>query len=273
MIVDDNEDELFLIQNHLKKLNAEIIPFLEPEESLEHVSDDNLALIILDVDMPGMDGYTLAEKIRSRPSSRYVPLIFYTGAFRDESHLFQGYEHGAVDYILKDSNPAILVEKVKILLELFLTRREIRDSEVRYLIFREVNRLENLQTSRQDLPFTDQDSLKKQQPETYDDLKHRYFELMYSMATKQKGRVDSTIPQRLNEIATTLSNLDGRGSDAISLHLDAIKMTLSDVKPELKSSLHEAGRIILLGIMDHLITFYRSRYLMKKDFPSGGSGQ
>ncbi len=273
MIVDDNEDELFLIQNHLKKLDAEIIPILESEKALEHVTDDNLALVILDVDMPGMDGYSLAEEIRSRPSSRYVPIIFYTGAFRNESHYFKGYEHGAIDYILKDSNPSILVEKVKIILELFLSRREIRDSEVRYLIFREVNRLENHQTNRQNLYHDDQDSLKKQQPETYDDLKQRYFELMYSMATKQKGRVDSTIPQRLNEITTTLSNLDGRGSDAISLHLDAIKMTLSDVKPELKSSLHEAGRIILLGIMDHLITFYRSRYLMKRDLPSGGAGR
>src|SRR5262249_12059652 len=87
------------------------------------------ALILLDVQMPGLDGFKTAELIKQRPRTEQVPIIFITALSRESSHVFSGYAHGAVDYILKPFHPDILRSKVSVFVQLFLQREKIRVQE------------------------------------------------------------------------------------------------------------------------------------------------
>ena len=87
---------------------------------------EEFAVILLDVRMPGMDGYEIAGFIRARARSSRTPIIFLTGLSRDELHVFRGYSAGAVDFVFKPVQPLILKSKVDVFVELFLKTEEIR---------------------------------------------------------------------------------------------------------------------------------------------------
>ena len=87
---------------------------------------EEFAVILLDVRMPGMDGYEIAGFIRARAGSSRAPIIFLTGISRDELHVFRGYSAGAVDFVFKPVQPLILKSKVDVFVELYLKTEEIR---------------------------------------------------------------------------------------------------------------------------------------------------
>src|SRR5438128_7631485 len=87
------------------------------KEALRHILNDDFAAILLDVRMPEMDGFETAELIRSRERSRQIPILFLTG-YRNEEHLFRGYDLGAVDFLFKPIVPEVLRSKVAVFVEL-----------------------------------------------------------------------------------------------------------------------------------------------------------
>src|SRR5690348_205298 len=99
LIVDDRPEKLLALEAVLEDLNQHIVRAYSGREALRHVLDREFAVILLDVNMPGMDGFETASLIRQRKSSQHVPIIFIT-AFGDEMHAARGYSLGAVDYIL-----------------------------------------------------------------------------------------------------------------------------------------------------------------------------
>ena len=96
------------------------------EEALRRLLTEEFAVILLDLHMPGMDGYETAELIRSRKRTSRTPIVFLTAIFRDEAHVFQAYSAGAVDVVFKPIDPFILKSKVAVLVDLYLKTEEVK---------------------------------------------------------------------------------------------------------------------------------------------------
>jgi signal transduction histidine kinase len=114
LIVDDDAASLVGMQEMLSTLGARLITARSGEEALRRVLEEDFAAILLDVRMPGIDGYTTASMIRERKRSRHTPIIFLTAATDDLASMFKGYRAGAVDYIVKPVIPEILRSKLAV---------------------------------------------------------------------------------------------------------------------------------------------------------------
>ncbi|HUP98050.1 MAG TPA: response regulator [Usitatibacter sp.] len=137
LIVDDRLDKRVVFRTILEELDQNIVTASSGEEALRWLLDNECAVILLDVNMPGMDGLETAELIRSRRKSSHTPIIFIT-AFADEMHTARGYSLGAVDYILSPVVPNILRSKVKALVQLHRLNAELKKrSDERVSLVRE----------------------------------------------------------------------------------------------------------------------------------------
>jgi PAS domain S-box-containing protein len=125
LIVDDNEENLFLLEAVVSKINVNPILALSGSEALEKINGIDLALAILDVRMPGMNGYELALKINAERLDDKVPVIFITAIDNDERNEFEGYGSGAVDYIYKPFSFFTLKSKIQVFIDLFNQKQTI----------------------------------------------------------------------------------------------------------------------------------------------------
>lgn len=129
LLVDDQPETLLAIEALLDPLGQRLIKARGAEEALKSLLREDYALILLDVQMPGTDGFELASLIRQREKSRYTPIIFMTAAHKSESQVFKGYEVGAVDYIYKPIIPEVLRSKVSVFIELAKKTQMVRRQE------------------------------------------------------------------------------------------------------------------------------------------------
>lgn len=118
LIVDDRPENLFAMKTVLEDIDVEIIEANSGEDALWNVLKNDFALIILDVQMPKMDGFETAKLLKNNEKTKYIPIIFVTAINKEKTHVFKGYESGAVDYIFKPLEPKILVSKVNIFMSL-----------------------------------------------------------------------------------------------------------------------------------------------------------
>lgn len=126
LAVDDDEGNLLALEGILSDLGHPLVCVTSGEDALRQVLRDDFAVILLDVRMPGIDGYETAELIRSRSRSRSIPIIFLSGVDKDPANLFRGYSAGAVDYVFKPVEPTALRSKVTIFADLYNQAQEIR---------------------------------------------------------------------------------------------------------------------------------------------------
>ena len=125
LMVDDSPDKLLAIESVLSPLGPNLVKAHSGEEALRLILRQDFALILLDVNMPGMDGFETAQMIRKRRSLEHIPIIFVTALSTTDADVFKGYQFGAVDYILTPINPDILRTKVGVFIELWKQRREL----------------------------------------------------------------------------------------------------------------------------------------------------
>ena len=125
LIVDDDERNAFAAVEALTDLGHELIVARSGEEALKRLLSEEFALILLDLHMPGMDGYETAALVRSRKRNQHTPIVFLTAIFRDEAHVFQAYSAGAVDVVFKPIDPFILKAKVQVFVDLYLKTKEV----------------------------------------------------------------------------------------------------------------------------------------------------
>jgi PAS domain S-box-containing protein len=126
LVVDDDRRNLFAVEEMLRVPGTEIVLATSGEDALRRVLTDDFAVILLDVQMPGLDGYEVASMIRGRPRSSRVPILFLTAFNKDDLHVFRGYTAGAVDYVFKPIEPLILRSKVDVFVDLYRKTEEIR---------------------------------------------------------------------------------------------------------------------------------------------------
>src|SRR5204862_6687736 len=125
-MVDDSPTNLLALESVLRAPDRNLIRASCGEEALRYLLDNEAALVLLDVYMPGIDGLETAQLIRGREKSRDTPIIFLTANSTGVRHLSRGYSLGAVDYIVKPVEPEILRSKVNVFVDLFRKNREIR---------------------------------------------------------------------------------------------------------------------------------------------------
>ncbi|MFL6765266.1 MAG: response regulator [Sphingomicrobium sp.] len=124
LLVDDDERNLLAVATVLEDL-GEVVLARSGEEALRHLLKGDFAVILLDVYMPGMDGYETAQIIRSRDHTKGIPIIFLSAVNKEAEHLLRGYSMGAVDYVFKPVDPIILRSKVAVFVELFEKSKEV----------------------------------------------------------------------------------------------------------------------------------------------------
>jgi CheY-like chemotaxis protein len=127
LLVDDRPENLLALEAILQGLDQEVVTAESGEEALKRLLMDDFAVILLDVQMPGMDGFETAEHIKQRDRTRHVPIIFLTAIDREPHHVFRGYSVGAVDYLAKPFDPWVLRAKVAVFLDLWEKNQQLRE--------------------------------------------------------------------------------------------------------------------------------------------------
>lgn len=143
LIVDDKRENLVALRRILKDVDAEVVEATSGNQALAATLNNHFAVAILDVMMPGMDGYELAEHLRDDDNTKVIPIVFVTASYYDELHMFKGYEAGGIDYIVKPFDPNVLLSKVKIFLELDRYREELREhrDNLKVLVYKRTTEL------------------------------------------------------------------------------------------------------------------------------------
>jgi signal transduction histidine kinase len=129
LIVDDMAENLFAMRQLLAEVDADLITAQSGNEALGLMLQQQFCVVLLDVQMPEMDGFETAELMRSHEDTKSTPIIFLTAISKEDRHVFHGYAAGAVDYLFKPVVPEILLSKVKVFIELYQAMQLARQLE------------------------------------------------------------------------------------------------------------------------------------------------
>jgi CheY-like chemotaxis protein len=188
LLVDDRPENLLALEAILSSLDQTLVRATSGEEALKALLADDYAVILLDVQMPGMDGFETASHIKRRERTRDIPIIFLTAINREPQHAFRGYSAGAVDYLAKPFDPWVLRAKVSVFVELYLKNRQLR---------------EQAEMLRSQLDDPSRDALRR-------DLADRLqvVEDQVELLTLQaKVTIDPTVPDQVAELAQRVARL------------------------------------------------------------------
>ena len=125
LLVDDDPKNLTVLETVLADPSYRLVRAGSGDEALLALIDHEFAVLILDIHMPGMNGFELAHMIKKRKKTAHVPIIFLTAYYNEDAHLLEGYDTGAVDYLHKPVNPVVLRSKVSVFAELYRKSREV----------------------------------------------------------------------------------------------------------------------------------------------------
>lgn len=131
LIVDDRPENLLTLESILESTDLNIYKASSGNEALGIMLEHEFALVLLDVQMPGMDGFETAELMRSSEKTKNIPIIFVTAISTERKHIFKGYEKGAVDYLYKPLDLEILKSKINAFVEFFRQQRELEATAIK----------------------------------------------------------------------------------------------------------------------------------------------
>jgi len=155
LLVDDRPENLLGLEGLLESPGVNIVKATSGNEALGLMLEQDFALVLLDVQMPGMDGFETAELMRGTEKTRQVPIIFVTAISTEQQHVFKGYEAGAVDYLFKPIVPEFLKTKVRVFCELYRQRtiieNQLREIETKNELLQK--RLDEIKQLRGILPI------------------------------------------------------------------------------------------------------------------------
>jgi PAS domain S-box-containing protein len=129
LLVDDRPENLLTLDAILEPLGERLVRAHSGDQALKCLLTDEFAVILLDVQMPGLNGFETAELIKSRERTRYVPIIFLTAISKDEAYVYRGYSVGAVDYMSKPFEPDVLRSKVAVFVDLYRKQRQLKEQD------------------------------------------------------------------------------------------------------------------------------------------------
>ncbi len=161
LLVDDHPENLLALEAILRRPDYRLVRATSGQEALRALLREEFAVILLDVMMPDMDGYEVASLIKKRESTQAIPILFLTAVARDAEHIFRGYSVGAVDFLLKPLDSAIVRSKVAVFVDLFRKAKEVerqaallREKEVAQVRQAEARRYQLLAESIPSIVYT-----------------------------------------------------------------------------------------------------------------------
>ncbi|HPR56855.1 MAG TPA: response regulator [Bacteroidales bacterium] len=131
LAIDDKAENLLAIEQVLDSPEINLIKALSGNEALALMFDYDFALVLLDVQMPGMDGFETAQLMRSSHKTKHIPIIFITAISKEKKHIFRGYDTGAVDYLFKPIEPEILQSKVNVFIDLHKQKNALEELTIK----------------------------------------------------------------------------------------------------------------------------------------------
>jgi signal transduction histidine kinase len=206
LIVDDTEENLIVLESVIKKINVNLIKAISGFEALEITQGIELALAIIDVRMPGMNGYELALKMNEERPGNKVPVIFLTANYIDEIEVFKGYDTGAVDYISKPVHNHVLLSKINVFLDLFNQKQTIIDDALQ------------LKESADEL-MTTNNALQKSEEKLKNALEQLHQLTQYTERAREEER---------KAISRELHDDLGQSLTAVKIDLGIIRQSVSD---------------------------------------------
>ena len=208
LIVDDRAENLLALEAILEPLGQKLVRAHSGDEALRLLLTHDFAVILLDVQMPGIDGFETARLIKARERTRYIPIIFLTAISKDEEYVFEGYSVGAVDYMTKPFKPDILRSKVNVFVDLYQKQRQLasqqellRQSEKRELELRHVREIYESEARFSEIVGSAMDAIIVFDADNKVTLFNASAERMFRTpaAEATKGQVDRFFPEPLRQ--------------------------------------------------------------------------
>jgi len=202
LIVDDLPENLLALEALVRGPGRAVYRATSAEEALALLLDHEFALAILDVQMPGMNGFELAELMRGTERTRHIPIIFVSAAGRELNYAFQGYESGAVDFLHKPLDPHAVTSKVSVFVDLHRHRKALRQEMEKLAAAhkKQEELVEQLQRTQRDLEHAVQmrdDFMSMVSHELRTPLNTLYLETQLRQLHLSKGKLESFAPDRL----------------------------------------------------------------------------
>ena len=239
LIVDDRPENLLALEAILEPLGENLVRANSGEDALRELLQRDFAVILLDVQMPGMNGLETAQFIKARERSRSIPILFLTAINKEDSYVFKAYEVGAVDYLFKPFDPEILRSKVAVFVDLWRKQLQIQKQEER---IRQSEKRELELQHRTTLLETEARSA-EELATVNDELQRRQFELERAITARSRFYASMS-----HELRTPINAVLGYST----LMLDGIYGSLNDKQREGLQRTHRAAKHLLELVNDVL---------------------
>jgi len=264
LIVDDREENIFAMEALLEDDGIEILKANSGNECLGLLLEHEVAVILLDVQMPGMNGFETAELIRGSSKTRHVPIIFVTAISKERTLIFKGYESGAVDYLFKPIEPNILKSKVRVFIELHRQKQTLES-----ITHKLENTISELIESRKSLRLSEEKSKEAQKiAEEANKAKSGFLAnmsheirtplngiigmaelvLLSKLTPEQKDKID-TIRQSGESLLEILNEILDLSK------IEAEKIELEDIEFNLSEEIEKVSRMLSVKIFDKNLEF------------------
>jgi CheY-like chemotaxis protein len=264
LLVDDKPANLLSLEAILDGMGHQCVRAGSGEEALRLLLKQEFAVILLDVQMPGMDGFETARLIRGRESSHETPIIFLTAEVGTDEMVCKGYTLGAVDYLVKPLVPEILRAKVRVFVELGRkaeVEREARESAARLEQLEQellsLSRLSEATPTSVTAHLYGESPLAHGLPEEFQALVTRYGELIDLALEQRAFKMEYRLSEDLRALGEQLGFLRAGPRDVVEIHSTALRKRAAGSVSAKAQAYVEEGRLAVLELMGYLAAYYR----------------